>query len=540
MLSSDTASLRARSVRLRTKFVAAFVVLTLFITLMTVGIEQWRVLSGRGSLLSDYFVVGLVALLMAFAFATLAARVIIRPVLDLSDTAKLLAQGDLTQRTPITTGDEIGALAEAFNAMAGNLEKTLTKLQRSQTQLKSVFETVGSRSRTVVDRVDEQRAVVDDTYRSIDQLNNGVRKITENVESLSAASEEASASMLQMTASTEEVSRQTETLFRSVEDAAAATEQMVSSISEVDRNIDYLANFVSETSSSMVQMSASIAQVQSNAARSYDLSLAAAEAAESGMKAVRETIDAMEQIRRAVVEANAVVSRLGERSTAIGRILNVIEDVAEQTNLLALNAAILAAQAGEHGKGFSVVAGEIRELAERTASSTREIAGLIGSVQQEVRNALASMTAGTKLVEEGVSLSHDAGKALTNILESATTASNMGKEIAAATNQQAQGSETIARAVEQLQGMVKQINSATEQQSQGSAHILKAVESMREVTRYMRQAMAEQNAGSSMISASAEQMIDMIHQIFQVATNQSKESEKIVATMEQVRTIAEG
>ena len=540
MLSGDSASLRTRTVRLRTKFIGAFIVQTLFITLMTVGIEQWRVLSGRGSLLSDYFVVGLVALLVAFAFASIAARLIIRPLLDLSDTARLLAQGDLTQRTTITTGDEIGALAESFNAMAGNLEKTLTRLQRSQTQLKSVFETVGSRSRTVVDRVDEQRAVVDDTYSSIDQMNNGVRKITENVESLSAASEETSASMLEMAASTEEVSRQTETLFRSVEDTATATEQMVSSINEVDRNIDYLASFVSETSSSMVQMSASIAQVESNAARSYDLSLAAAEAAESGMKAVRETIEAMEQIRGAVVEANAVVSRLGERSTAIGRILNVIEDVAEQTNLLALNAAILAAQAGEHGKGFSVVATEIRELSERTASSTREITGLIQAVQSEVRNALVSMSAGSKLVEDGVSLSHEAGKALTNILQSATSASNMGKEIAAATNQQAEGSENVTRAVEQLQGMVKQINAATAQQAQGSQHILKAVEAMREVTHFVRQAMIEQKSGSSMIATSSEQMITMIHEIFQAASNQTIESEKIMNTMEQVRTIAEG
>ncbi len=507
---------------------------------MTVGIEQWRVFSGRGSLLSDYFVVGLVAVLVSFAFATLAARLLIQPVLELSETAKLLSQGDLTQRTKISTGDEIGALAEAFNAMAGNLEKTLTQLQRSQAQLKSVFEVVGSRSRTVVERVDEQREVVTDTYQSIDQLNNGVRKITENVESLSAASEQTSASMLEMAASTEEVSRQTETLFRSVEETGTATEEMVSSINEVDRNIDYLANFVSETSSSMVQMSASIAQVESNAARSYDLSLTAAEAAQSGMNAVRETITAMEQIRKAVVDANAVVSRLGDRSMAIGRILNVIEDVAEQTNLLALNAAILAAQAGEHGKGFSIVATEIRELSERTASSTREIAALIKAVQEEVRNALASMSAGTKLVEDGVALSHEAGKALTNILESATSASNMGKEIAAATNEQAEGSENVTQSVEKLQGMVKQINAATVQQAQGSQHILKAVESMREVANYVRQAMIEQKSGSSMISASAEQMIDMIHQIFQVATDQSRESEKIMATMEQVRTIAEG
>ncbi len=479
-------------------------------------------------------------LMMASFLAWFASKLIVRPILALVSTAKQIAKGDLTQRAAVDSGDEIGSLAEAFNAMAADLEKTVKNLMQSQEKLKSVVESVDSRSRTVIARVDEQRSVIDETYNSIDQLNSGVRKITDNVEALSASSEETSSSMLEMVASMEEVSRHTDTLFTSVEDTASATHQMVSSINEVDQNVVYLTRFVTDTSSSMVEMSASIAQVEANSARSYDLTLAVADAAESGMKAVRETIDGMEQVRQSVVEASAVVSRLGERSIAIGKILNVIEDVAEQTNLLALNAAILAAQAGEYGKGFSVVAAEIRDLSERTASSTRDIANLIRAVQEEVDNALRVTSAGSELVENGVALSHEAGKALNNILDSASKASSMGKEIAGATREQAAGSENVMRAVDRLQSMVGQINSATRQQAQGSNHIMKAVESMREVTKYVRQAMVEQKSGSSMISAAAERMIEMIHEIFQVAAGQSAESEKIVATMQQVRAIADG
>ena len=483
--------------------------------------------------------VTILSLILAILAAYFGSRFIVRPILSLVSSASRIAQGDLTQRTEVDRDDEIGNLYEAFNSMAANLERTVKSLMASQTKLKSVVETVGSRSRTVIDRVDEQRSIIDATYHSIDQLNGGVRKITDNVEALSASSEETSSSMLEMVASMEEVSRHTETLWGSVEETASATHQMVTSISEVDQNVVYLTNFVTDTSSSMVEMSASIAQVETNAARSYDLAVTVADAAESGMKAVRETIEGMEQIRKSVHESNTVVSRLGERSVAIGKILNVIEDVAEQTNLLALNAAILAAQAGEYGKGFSVVAAEIRELSERTASSTRDIANLIRSVQEEVANALKTMANGSKLVEDGVSLSHEAGKALNNILESATKASGMGKEIANATREQAKGSETVTHSVERLQEMTKQINSATTQQAQGSDHIMRAVESMREVTKYVRQAMVEQKSGSTMISSAAERMIDMIHEIFQVAANQSTESEKIVATMQQVRHIAE-
>lgn len=484
--------------------------------------------------------ISLITLTIAGLFAWFAAALIVRPILALVGSAKQIAKGDLTVRAEITSTDEIGSLAEAFNAMAENLERTVKSLGASQVKLKSVADTVGSRSNTVMNRVDEQRAIIDDTYRSIDSLNNGVRKITDNVEALSASSEETSSSMLEMVASMEEVSRHTDTLWGSVEETASATNQMVSSINEVDRNVVYLTNFVTETSSSMVEMSASIAQVEANAARSYDLGVAVADAAESGMRAVRETIEGMEKIRQSVLEANAVVARLGERSVAIGKILSVIDDVAEQTNLLALNAAILAAQAGEHGKGFSVVATEIRDLSERTASSTRDISNLIRGVQEEVDNALRATSGGALVVEKGVTLSHEAGRALNNILDSATKASDMGKEIANATREQASGSDTIARAIDRLQGMVGQVNSATTQQSQGSDHILRAVEAMRDVTRYVRQAMVEQKSGSSMISGSAERMIEMIHEIFQVAADQAAESEKIVATMQQVRSIADG
>ena len=480
------------------------------------------------------------AILAASVLLTVAgSRFIVRPILGLADVATEISSGDLTRRTDVQTSDELGRLGGAFNNMAVNLEKTISKVVSSQEKLSSVVETVGSRSTTVIGSVDDQRKVLDEAYYSIDQLNSGIRKISDNIEALSASSEETSSSILEMVASIEEVSRHTDSLFSSVEETASATTEMVSSIAEVDTNVDFLQNFVTETSASMIEMSASIGQVQTNAARSYDLALAVADAAQSGMGAVRETIEGMEQIRSSVHEANLVVSRLGDRSTEIGKILNVIEDVAEQTNLLALNAAILAAQAGEHGRGFSVVAGEIRDLSERTASSTRDIANLIRGVQHEVGNANRSMAEGSVLVEKGVSLAHDAGKVLTRILESATKSSEMGKEIANATREQAKGSEAVAGAIERLQEMVRQINSATRQQATGSDHIMRAVETMREVTRYVRQAMVEQKSGSSMISKAAEQMIDMVHEIFEVTANQATESEKIVGTMERVREIAE-
>ena len=193
-------------------------------------------------------VITALVLALASLLAWFASQYIVRPILALVTTARQIAKGDLTQRADVGSGDEIGSLADAFNAMAGDLEKTVKNLIQSQTKLKSVVETVDSRSHLVISRVDEQRAVIDETYNSIDQLNNGVRKITDNVEALSASSEETSSSMLEMVASMEEVSRHTDTLFTSVEDTASATHQMVSSISEVDQNVVYLVAGVASPS----------------------------------------------------------------------------------------------------------------------------------------------------------------------------------------------------------------------------------------------------------------------------------------------------
>lgn len=476
---------------------------------------------------------------VAILLARLGARQIVGPVESVVGSARSLAAGDLTKRSEVATNDEIGELAIAFNEMASNLEQTVGQFAQSQARLSAVTQTIGSASHKVLESADSQRTLLDEAYTSIDQLNDGIKRVSRNVEDLSGSSEETSSSILEMVASMEEVSRHADSLLRSVEDTSSATTEMVSSINEVDQNVDYLRSFVTDTSASMIQMGASISQVQSNAARSYDLAVSAAEAAGEGMTAVRETIDGMERIRSSTTEASAVVTRLGDRSTEIGKILNVIEDVAEQTNLLALNAAILAAQAGEHGRGFSVVAGQIRDLSERTANSTRDISNLIRSVRDEVAHAIVKMNEGSVSVESGVRIAHDAGRALNRILESSNSAAEAGKEIANATRDQAQGSENVTRAVEKVQDMVNQINAATRQQTAGSQHILSSLESIREITRYVQQAMVEQRSGSQMISRAAERMIDKVHDILEASAGQAKGSQAIVGMMEQVRAIAE-
>ena len=362
-------------------------------------------------------------------------------------------------------------------------------------------------------------------------MTRSIKNVAGSVGSLSSLSEETSTSIMGMVASIEEVAGHADGLTMSVNDTAATTEELVRAIKEIDRNVELLNQFVAETSQAMAQMGRAIQQVERNAADSKGLSEVVAQNAEKGMRAVELTIEGMEGIRGSVSESSRVIEALGGRGQEVGLILNVIQEVAEQTNLLALNAAIIAAQAGEHGRGFAVVAEEIRMLAERTATSAKEIGNLIGSFQEETRRAVAAMQAGSRKVEEGSERSREAGRALNEILESARRSSTMAGEIAGATREQASGSQAIGASVEKVRDMVAQIKKASAEQTLGSEQIISAVENMREMAGNVKRATVEQTRGSKAMTQAIDQVTDMVASIHRAATDQAASSDTILQVL---------
>jgi methyl-accepting chemotaxis protein len=242
-------------------------------------------------------------------------------------------------------------------------------------------------------------------------------------------------------------------------------------------------------------MAASVVEVGAKSATARDRAEASGRSATQGGQVVAETVAGMQSINEAVSASSASVTELGKRGEQIGEIIKVINDIADQTNLLALNAAIEAARAGEHGRGFAVVADEVRKLAERTQKATEEVGESIRAIQDETRTAVERMDGGTKQVEVGVQKAQAAGESLNMIVNNAKDVAVMIQTIAAAAEQQGSASEQISRSLENINSVTREATSGAAQAAQASSELSSKAEQLRELVSRFK--LADANSSST-------------------------------------------
>ena len=247
------------------------------------------------------------------------------------------------------------------------------------------------------------------------------------------------------------------------EHVASASEELSSSASLQAQGAETQTNQTIQVSTAMQEMTSTVSQVSDNSTKAAEASHQAAETAKRGGSIVEDALDKMRTISESVSSTAKKMEELGKSSDQIGRIAGVIDDIADQTNLLALNAAIEAARAGEQGRGFAVVADEVRKLAERTTTATKEIAQMIKTIQTETKSAVLAMKGGTQQVEDGVKATAQAGDALKEIIHMSEQVGEMITQIATAATQQSSASEEVNTNMDQIAKLVKESADGSQQ-----------------------------------------------------------------------------
>jgi methyl-accepting chemotaxis protein len=308
---------------------------------------------------------------------------------------------------------------------------------------------------------------------------------------------------------------------------------MASAVRQIKENAAILATDTSRTAKLVSEMDIAIRQIGSKSVDTSQIAETVKTDAEDGFRAVDATIAGINEIKKSSAVAFDAIENLSRRVANIGKILSVIDGVAEQTNLLALNASIIAAQAGERGKSFSVVASEIKELAKRTGNHTREISEIILGVREETDRAVKAITLSEKRIAEGSELSNRSGVALRKIVEGIQTASSHMVEIGSTSLRQAEASVVMQQAMGRVAEMVEQIARATNEQSHGSDLITASVESMRNLTSEVMHAInSHQNSAAQVIGAN-EEINNMVVHISGESILQAHSSRQIAESLKE-------
>jgi methyl-accepting chemotaxis protein len=476
--------------------------------------------------------------LVALGASMLLGTLLVRPIRDLTRiAANIVAAGDLTQEIRIDSADEVGALAESFRQMVQKLRVIPASLSGLVNSVVVVVDQVSGTTHVVASGAKVVDARSRESTELMEAMLVGLEGISKNVDILHGGAQASTASNREVVALNDEVAAQVKGMAKAVDDTSASITDMSSWIRQVSDNIDGLNSSIEETSLTMNEMDTSIRQVEANAKQAVSLSTVAAETAATGVASVQQTLDGIEKIRASSAMVSATIRRLGDRISNIGKILGVIDDVAEQTNLLALNAAIIAAQAGEKGRAFAVVADEIKELASRVGVSTAEIVKLIRSIQSESEQAIVAVDRGMGSVTEGVTLAHATAESLNRISQSVQEAMSMIRAIAQATIEQARSSSQVTTALHRIADSSQQVHTVSQSQAKSSEQITQSAKEMQRVTQHVRSSTGELRKRSQEIADSMASVSEMVRNLRTVLRDQSEGAKRVLRASRSVQEV---
>ncbi len=469
--------------------------------------------------------VSLLALLVGLITAVALTRIITVPVGKLRRISEQISQGDVNVAIDIDQKDEIGQLANAFRRLAEYVQTMAGAAER----LANSDLTVSVTPKSPQDVLGNAFAQMIANWRElVNQITDTARNVSAASMQLSAAADQSGQATGQITTTIQQVTTGITQQTADMSRAMTIVDQLARALDGIAKGAQEQATAVSKSVGITSQMTDAIQQVAENAQTGAAESAQATQAAHMGAKTIEATIAGMKSIQAKVGVSTQKVEEMGRRSDQIGTILATIEDIASQTNLLALNAAIEAARAGEHGKGFAVVADEVRKLAEKSATATKEISGLIREIQQTVTEAVTAMNEGATEVETGVSKADEAGQALNHILKAAEQVNRQVDAIAAAAQQMNASAQELVQSMETVSAVVEENTASAEEMAASSSEVSASIENLSSVSQ-------ENSAAAEEVSAGAQEMHAQVEEVSASAQSLNEMAEGLTVLIAQFK-----
>jgi methyl-accepting chemotaxis protein len=411
------------------------------------------------------------------------ANKISKPIKLLNQAASKVASGDVNVFVENQDNDEVGKLSNAFNTMVSNIKDSMEAIGKKSKEA----EEAATEAREIRDKAVENQKYLE---RSTQQLLKEMDKFSEGDLSVSVKAENEDDDIGKLfdgfNKSVKNIREMINRVLEAVQATASASNQISASTEEMAAGAQEQSSQTTEIASAVEEMATTIVQTTENAGTAATRSKEAGKKAEEGAAKVEETKQGMNDIVTSAQGTAAIISSLANKTDQIGEIAQVIDDIADQTNLLALNAAIEAARAGEQGRGFAVVADEVRKLAERTTKATKEIAETIKDIQHEAKEADDSMQTAGKVVERGQLLTEQVAKSLSEILEGSQNAVDVITQVASASEQQSAAAEQISRNVESISSVANESASGIQQIARASEDLNRLTENLQDLVSHFK------------------------------------------------------
>lgn len=489
--------------------------------------ERGAMRNARRSLLTA----GALGLALAFVVSLAVSRGLVRPIQRVQAAAQRIGAGDLTARVETSRRDEIGDVARSFGEMIRELRETIRSVVEAADRVEGTAGSIGLGTRQLLSVAEAQQQGNDEAAATLSAIHGRVQAIAasagDSTRRLDASVDGSTDSFRELAASGERLEQSASALGQRSDEITSSIQQVAVGAQQVARDTEALLPAVDAAVERVNEMAGVARTVNSHADETARLSATVVDSAEEGRGVVRDAVEGMETTRDTIRESERVIAALCERVEQIGSILEVIDEVTDETGLLALNGSIIAAQAGEQGRAFSVVADQLRALATRVRKSTQEIDEVVRAVQTETSNVVESIARGSQRAEAGASLIQKAELALAAITQAARESKDRMAESVSATAGQMAAAIAVAEQMSDVRAGVDRIRTVTREQAEATDMVQRSADGLLAVAREVQDTVAWQTRGAAQIGESVEAVQRTVREITRGLEEQARASDQV-------------